>query len=250
MRSVRPGTGQLQLKLVAMLQLRKVAKSFHRRPVLKDISLSLSEGERLFLVGLNGSGKTTLLKIMAGVMRPEQGSGQLDDLPLFTPDGSWRRSVAYLGHHAGLYPSFSARDNLKLVQKLRRLPWDEQRFMELLDRYGLQGRESEPVQVYSEGMLRRLGLVRLSLTHWQVALLDEPGSALDVDGTALLSQAMTDWQREGRSLLFTSHDVAWGAEMADRSLLLAAGVIASELTQPDETAIRAALAGAGPAGVG
>lgn len=229
---------------MAVLQLREVAKAFHRRPVLRDISLSLGAGERLFLIGRNGSGKTTLLKIMAGVMRPEKGRGDLDGQPLFTSDGAWRRSVAYLGHQAALYPSFSARENLKLVLKLRNLPWDEDRFLELLDLYGLQGRESDPVRVYSEGMLRRLGLVRLAMTDWQVALLDEPASALDIDGIGLLTTAMTGWQAEGRSLLFTSHDIAWGAAMADRWALLSGGVIAAQQSAPDEQSIAAALAGA------
>ncbi len=196
------------------------------------------------LIGRNGSGKTTLLKIMAGVMRPERGRGDLHGQPLFTSDGAWRKSVAHLGHQAALYPSFSARENLKLVLKLRRLPWNEDRFQELLDLYGLQGRSSDPVGIYSEGMLRRLGLIRLAMTDWQVALLDEPATALDMDGIELLTTAMNLWQAEGRSLLFTSHDIAWGAGMADRWALLSGGVIAAEQSAPDEQSIRTALAAA------
>ena len=196
------------------------------------------------LIGRNGSGKTTLLKIIAGVMRPERGRGELNGRPLFTSDGAWRKSVAHLGHQAALYPSFSARENLKLVLKLRRLPWNEDRFQELLDLYGLQGRSSDPVGIYSEGMLRRLGLIRLAMTDWQVALLDEPATALDMDGIELLTTAMNLWQAEGRSLLFTSHDIAWGAAMADRWALLSGGAIAEEQSAPDEQSIRTALAAA------
>ena len=229
---------------MAVLQLREVAKAFHRRPVLRDISLSLDAGERLLLIGRNGSGKTTLLKIIAGVMRPERGRGELNGRPLFTSDGAWRKSVAHLGHQAALYPSFSARENLKLVLKLRRLPWNEDRFQELLDLYGLQGRSSDPVRIYSEGMLRRLGLIRLAMTEWQVALLDEPATALDMDGIELLTTAMLGWQAEGRSLLFTSHDIAWGAAMADRWALLSGGAIAEEMSAPDGQSIRTALSAA------
>ncbi|MCH8328161.1 MAG: heme ABC exporter ATP-binding protein CcmA [Candidatus Marinimicrobia bacterium] len=229
---------------MALLQLREVAKAFHRRPVLQDLSLTLNAGERLFLIGRNGSGKTTLLKIMAGVMRPEKGRGDLNGQPLFTSDGAWRSAVAYLGHRPALYPSFSARENLKLALKLRRKPWDETRFMELIGHYGLQGRESDPVRVFSEGMLRRLGLIRLTLTDWQVALLDEPASTLDIDGAELLTAAMNRWQADGRSLLFTSHDIAWGAAMADGWALLSQGAIGPRQSAPDEQSIREALSAA------
>ena len=228
---------------MVILKIREVSKAFHRRPVLRNISLTLVAGERLFLVGRNGCGKTTLLKILAGVMRPEGGSGELNGHSLFGPDGAWRNSIAYLGHQPNLYPSFSARDNLKLVLKLGHQSWDEEQFQQLLDRYGLAGREVEPVRVFSEGMLRRLGLIRMAMADWQVGLMDEPGSALDIDGVELLNEAMSGWQRQGRTLFFTSHDTQWGANMSDRCVLLSGGVLSREISAPDPAAVHALLSG-------
>ena len=209
-----------------------IAKSFHLRAVLKDVTFSLENGEAVLLLGRNGSGKTTLLNILAGVMRPERGTAQLNGHSLFSSDGNWRRYMVHLGHRAGLYPAFTARENLRLCLRLRRDRWDEEAFQHLLGRYGLRGRGNDPIRIYSEGMLQRLGLIRLELTSWQVAFLDEPTSALDVDGTAVLQTTMDRWRSQGRSVLFTSHDMAWGAARASRALLLADGIIAEEITDP------------------
>lgn len=224
-----------------IITLNQVAKSFYLRPVLRSVSLDIRPGEGLFLAGRNGSGKTTLLKIMAGVMRPEGGSGVIGDHPLFTSDGRWRGSLCYLGHHPNLYPSFTATENVRLALRLRGQAWNQLRFDQTMERFGLGGRENEPIRAYSEGMLRRLGLVRLELSDWKLALLDEPGSALDIEGVELLSATLRAWQKNGRAILFTSHDVAWGAATADRCLYLAEGGIAAELEQPQADQVSALL---------
>ena len=209
-----------------------IAKSFHLRAVLKEVTFSLENGEAVLLLGRNGSGKTTLLNILAGVMRPERGSAQLNGHPLFSSDSTWRSHMVHLGHRAGLYPAFTARENLRLCLRLRRERWDEEAFQAQLARYGLRGRGNDPIRIYSEGMLQRLGLIRMELTNWQVAFLDEPTSALDVDGTAVLQATMERWRSDDRTALFTSHDMSWGAARASRALLLKDGIIAEEITDP------------------
>lgn len=185
------------------------------------------------LVGRNGCGKTTLLRILAGIMRPEWGSATLGGKALFTTDSSWRRDMVYLGHRPNLYPAFSARENLQLSVELRRQTWDEQSFQALLERYELVGREHDPIRVYSEGMLQRLGLIRLELAEWRLALLDEPSSALDVEGEELLKSTIAGWKSQGRSVFFTSHDLHWGAGCADRAVFLDEGTISQQLDHPN-----------------
>lgn len=174
-------------------------------------------------------------------MRPEAGTGQLNGQSLFTTDSRWRKGMVYLGHRPALYPAFTARENLKLSVRLRRQPWDEGMFQSLLKRYGLAGREDEPVRVYSEGMLQRLGLIRLGMVPWQLALLDEPSSALDVDGAQLLSETLKHWRSLTRTVFLTSHNMEWGAEQADRALYLAQGRISAELDSPTEKQLIAQL---------
>ncbi len=211
-----------------------ISKSFHLRPVLRDVSFSLAAGEAVLLAGRNGSGKTTLLRILAGIMHPENGTASLNGRPLFTAGSAWRRDMVYLGHHPNLYPAFTARENLMLSTRLRGQAWDKKAFQTLMDRYGLAGREGEPVRVYSEGMLQRLGLIRLELATWRLALLDEPATALDVDGAELLSETMARWRSQGRTVFFTSHDLGWGVARADRALLLSRGIIARDVAAPGE----------------
>lgn len=211
----------------------RIAKSFHRHPVLQEVSFSLSEAEVVILIGRNGCGKTTLLRILAGIMRPEGGRANLRGKALFTTDSSWREDMVYLGHRPNLYPAFSARENLRLSVSLRGQAWDEQTFQALLARYELTGRENDPIQVYSEGMLQRLGLIRLELATWKLALMDEPSSALDVKGEDLLKSTIAGWRSQGRTVFFTSHDLTWGAACADRAILLDNGTITERLEHPD-----------------
>ncbi len=221
--------------MYSLLNVKGVCKSFHLHPVLREASFSLAAGETVLLFGRNGCGKTTLLRILAGIMRPEKGTARLNGLPLFTTDSRWRRDMVYLGHRPNLYPTFTARENLMLSTRLRRQVWDEAAFQTLLARYGLAGHEGEPVRVYSEGMLQRLGLIRLELASWRLALLDEPSTALDVDGAELLSETMVRWRSGGRTMLFTSHDLGWGVARADRAFLLSRGIIAEDVSTPKET---------------
>ncbi len=107
------------------------------------------------------------------------------------------------------------------------------------------GRENEPVRVYSEGMLQRLGLIRLELASWRVALLDEPSAALDVDGTQVLGEAVARWHSQGRTVFFTSHDLGWGAARADRALLLSGGIISKEVASPAEKELVSYMSGEG-----
>ena len=235
MRELRAGSAQLApIAVAALLTAERLSKSFHLRPVLKNLSLSLETGEVVLLFGRNGSGKTTLLSILAGIMRPGAGTASLNGMPMFTTDSRWRHGIAFLGHRPGLYPQFTARENLTLCLRLRGQRWDEPEFVARMAHFGLAGRENDPIQVYSEGMLQRLGLVRLALSHWQVALLDEPSSSLDVDGQNSLAEAMRHWRAQDRTVLFTSHHLGWGAARADRALLLEGGALQEDLPQPHE----------------
>ena len=222
----------------------QIGKSFHLRPVLRNVSFSLRAGESILLFGHNGCGKTTLLRILAGLMRPEKGKATLNGKPLFTSESSWRKDMVYLGHRPSLYPAFTARENLMLSIQLRGQVWEEERFLSLLTGYGLADRQYEPVAVYSEGMVRCLDLIRLELVSWQVALLDEPSAALDVNRTNLLGESIERWRSQGKIVFFTSHDLGWGAAQASRAVLLRQGVIARDIVAPAEGDLVSCLSGA------
>ena len=232
---LRAGPAQLAtVAMAALLTAERLSKSFHLRPVLKNLSLSLETGEAVLLIGRNGSGKTTLLSILAGIMRPGAGTASLNGMPMFTTDSRWRHDMAFLGHRPGLYPKFTARENLRLCLRLRGQPWDEPEFISRMAHFGLAGREDEPVRFYSEGMLQRLGLVRLALSQWQVALLDEPSSSLDVDGLNSLAEAIRRWRDQDRTVFFTSHHLGWGAAQADRALRLDGGALQADRPRPHD----------------
>jgi len=200
-----------------------IGKSFHLRPVLKDVSFSLAAGETVLLFGRNGSGKTTLLRILAGIMRPEKGTARLNGSLLFTADSRWRRDMVYLGHQPNLYPAFTARENLMLSVRLRGQAWDEETFRALLTCYGLAGREHEPVLVYSEGMLQRLGLRRRERAAWRLARLDEPSAALAPNLAATIFERIVAINASGVAILIVEQNAKESLKVSDRGYVLASG---------------------------
>jgi ABC-type multidrug transport system ATPase subunit len=209
-----------------------IAKSFHHKRVLKSISFQLNSGERTVLIGPNGVGKTTLLKILAGIMRPDKGTGSLNDLPMFTDDARHRNDMILWAHQALFYPAFTAMENLRFFFELRSDIVSNEQIEREFVKYDLHRHKSEPVRIYSAGMLQRLTMIKLTLSSWKLALMDEPTSALDISGLKQLDHLFETWSNEGRSLLFSTHDIQWAEKHSDRVIGIRNGKVELEKSTP------------------
>ncbi|NQU68094.1 MAG: ABC transporter ATP-binding protein [Candidatus Marinimicrobia bacterium] len=215
-----------------ILSVQHVAKSFHHKKILKDVSFQLSGASASVLIGPNGVGKTTLLKTLAGVMRPDSGEAHLVSLPLFTENFSHRKHLIYWSHQSLFYPAFSGMENIRFFLSLRNQSIHDQKIIEQLDYFGLLPQINDPVRIYSAGMLQRLTMIKMILSDWKLALMDEPTSALDVDGLDHLNHLMKQWKEDGRALLFSTHDIGWAESWADTALCIRNGVIEQEISSP------------------
>ena len=184
-----------------ILKVENLSKTFNHRIILNDVSFSMVAGDCTALLGPNGSGKTTLLKLLSGVMKPQKGSGSLFSQPLFKANYKYRIHLIYLGHAPMLYPALTVIENLRFFFQIRREIVLLSEIQESLDEFGLLEQSNEPVRNFSAGMLQRLDLVRLKLSNWQLALLDEPNSALDQEGLQILNTLLLNWKSQGKSIL-------------------------------------------------
>ena len=208
-----------------MLSIQNVKKQFGYRPVLRDVSLKIKDGEFLGLVGPNGSGKSTLLRIVVRVVSCDGGSISWNGNSILNAGADQRRPLLYLGHEPGFYPPLSAAENLFLIAKLYGLEPSRADVEKHLSEVGLDPARSGPIREFSRGMLQRLALAKALTIPWELLLLDEPTTGLDKQGKSMLSQLIETWRKKDRSLLLVSHDEEWLSSHCDRVVQLCNGRI-------------------------
>ncbi|WP_347241271.1 ATP-binding cassette domain-containing protein [Thermus sp.] len=187
-----------------LLRLQGVSKRFGRDWVIRGLDLEVRRGEAVALLGPNGSGKTTLLRLMAGLLKPTRGQVERRGRPLFLPN-----PPAFHRH-------LTAREHLLFDLAFHGVGGD---WKGALERFGLP--QDLPLAAFSSGMKKRLALARLLLLRPDLWLLDEPETALDQEGRALLLETLREAQKEAAVVLAT-HDRALAEAVADRAVWLGA----------------------------
>jgi len=158
-----------------------VERRYGERRVLRDVSFELPRGGALVVTGPNGAGKTTLLRLLVGLAVPSRGT---IEIPLD------RARLGFVGHEPLVYRELTAVENLDLFGRLYRVSERRERIGMLLERFGLWDARGERVSTFSRGMTQRLALCRALLHEPELLVLDEPHSALDTQGAALLDEEL------------------------------------------------------------
>ncbi|MCZ7589251.1 MAG: ABC transporter ATP-binding protein [Gaiella sp.] len=173
-------------------------KRYGTRAVLRDVSFGVEPGGVLVVTGPNGSGKTTLLRLLVGLAAPSRGSLEI---------AVDRRRIGFVGHESLVYRDLTALENLDLYGRLYRVGERRERIGMLLERFGLWEARRLRVSAYSRGMTQRLALCRALLHQPELVVLDEPHSALDTEGAALLDEELTTLAAAGdHTLVVATHE--------------------------------------------
>lgn len=211
-----------------VIEAEKLSKTFAWTPVLSGVSCRIGRGEVVGIFGQNGAGKTTLLRLFATLLKPSAGT-----LKLFhhdPQDAQVRRRVGFLGHESFLYPDLTPIENLTFYGRAYGLPQLPTRIDAALERVGLREWGHTPVRTFSRGMEQRLGLARALFHDPDLLLLDEPDTGLDRQGTVLLRAVLSQTHAQGKTVVLTTHDFAFGLAVCTRALILHGGVIAWQST--------------------
>jgi heme ABC exporter ATP-binding subunit CcmA len=191
-----------------------LSKRFGTVRALTRACLQVDTGETVAILGPNGSGKTTLLRLIAGLLRPTEGSVLVDGATPLTV----RARIGYLGHEPYLYPHLSAEENLAFYARLYDV--DRSRATRLLSVVGMSHKRGTQVKDLSRGETQRVALARALLHDPEYLLLDEPFTALDESMAAALPTMIS---RTGRTTLVASHQMERAKAMAVRTVHLANG---------------------------
>lgn len=204
---------------MSKLEVRNVSKAFEDKSVLEDISIHLNKGELVSLLGVSGSGKTTLFNVISGLLKPDHGSVWLDGTDITGEPGH----ISYMLQKDLLLPFRTIEDNVALPLIIKGMSKKEAREKagELFEEFGLAGTEKKYPTQLSGGMRQRAALLRTYMFSQNVALLDEPFSALDT----ITKSAIHDWyldvmEQIQLSTLFITHDIDEAILLSDRIYLL------------------------------
>ena len=213
------------------LEIKHVSKSFDGLPVLEDVSLELNRGELVCLLGVSGGGKTTLFNIISGLLTPDAGQVLLDGRDITGRPGS----ISYMLQKDLLLPYRTILDNAALPLILKGTGKHQARAeaAKLLPQFGLEGTGHKYPAQLSGGMRQRAALLRTYLFSQDVALLDEPFSALDTITKSTIHRWYLDvMERIRLSTLFITHDIDEAILLSDRIYLLSGqpGRITAELS--------------------
>ena len=195
----------------ALIRVNALEKRYGTKRVLRDVTFEVIRGSALVVTGPNGAGKTTLLRLLSGLTAPTRGSLDV---------GLDRSRLGFLGHEPLLYRELTALENLDLYGRLYRVPERRERIGMLLERFGLWDARGQRVAALSRGMTQRLALCRALLHDPELLILDEPHSALDTDGAALLDDELAARAGHG-TLVVATHDPARLERLETATLALA-----------------------------
>ncbi len=168
------------------------------------LALSIFGGQALQITGPNGSGKTTLMRSICGLTRAERGEIFWRGARVDGPVIPFLSEILYLGHENGLKLELSAVENLRALMGIAGRPKNVSPEQGLA-RLGLGDLARRPVRTLSSGQRRRVALARTTLVDASLWLFDEPFTALDDDGMALVNRLIDEHLAAGGALLFTSH---------------------------------------------
>ena len=208
--------------LEQVLQVEGLTKTFGQRTVVNDISFDVKRGEMFGYLGPNGSGKTTTIRIALNIIRPNDGSVNILGSP---PERSILKRVGYLPEERGLPRKFRVLDAIRYLGSLKGLTSTEaeDRGTELLRRMNLYEHRNKKVENLSRGMTQLVQFVTAILHNPEFIVLDEPFAGLDPLNVELMKEMLSERQRAGATIMFSTHIMSDVEELCQRVALIAEG---------------------------
>ncbi len=211
------------------LRIERLRKSFRKKLVIRDVTMSLNRGEVVALLGPNGSGKTTCFYSIAGLVFPEAGSVSIDGqdvttLPMYRRA---RLGIGYLPQEMSIFRGLSVEDNILAVLDitLRDRHKARERLEELLSDFSVEHLRRAPALALSGGERRRVEIARCLAADPKYLLLDEPFAGVDPISVGDIRNLVADLKKRGIGVLITDHNVRETLEIVDRAYILHEGQV-------------------------
>jgi ABC-2 type transport system ATP-binding protein len=205
-----------------MIAAQHLSKKFGKREVLKDLGFFIQQGETVGVVGPNGAGKSTLLKIIATIMPATNGSLQVSGLDAKKEMKSIRKKIGYVPQEIALYNELTARENLRFFAKLANCK-SKMLWMKRCEEWKLAEHLDKKVKHLSGGNQRKLNILVALLHDPEILILDEPTVGIDITAKQEIVNDLRQLGREGKTILYSSHDAQELESLCTSFLILKEG---------------------------
>lgn len=221
----------LEKGVMQMLEFKNVGKKFKNTEVLKNISMTIQDGEFVVFIGPSGCGKTTTLKMINRLIVPSQGKILLNGKDILKEDViQLRRNMGYVIQQTGLFPHMNVQENIEVIAKLEHVDASArvQKTKELMDMVGLDFEEYAkryPAEL-SGGQQQRVGVARAFALNPDIIVMDEPFSALDpITRSSLQDELLLIQENVKKTIVFVTHDMDEAIKIADRICIMNDGQV-------------------------
>ncbi len=223
---------------MAILEARNLAKAYGKRPIVKDVSMSVKQGEIVGLLGPNGAGKTTCFYMIIGLVNQDSGTITIDkdDITALPMHGRARRGLGYLPQEPSVFRKLSVEDNILAILETRRelsRQQRQQRLEELMHEFHISHLAKSLGMSLSGGERRRVEIARALAANPQFILLDEPFAGVDPISVTDIKNIIRHLRDSGIGVLITDHNVRETLDICEHAYIIGEGHVIAEGTTED-----------------
>ena len=213
-----------------MIQVQGLSKSFGKVNAVKDVSFAAADGQITGLLGPNGAGKSTTLRMLYTLLKPDEGTAQVDGYDARQSPLEVQKRIGVLSDARGLYTRLTSRENIRYYGRLHGLGGEtlEHQINSLLALLDMQSIADRKTDGFSTGEKLKVALARTLVHNPKNVLLDEPTNGLDVMSTRAIRQFIQRLREEGKCVLFTSHIMQEVAALCDHIVIISHGEVPAD----------------------
>ncbi|SHI16370.1 ABC transporter ATP-binding protein [Clostridium intestinale] len=208
-----------------IIQIKGLKKSYKDVEVLKGVDFEVETGGIFALLGSNGAGKTTMIRIMATLLKADEGSIVINGFDIEKNPAEIRASISLTGQFAAIDEILTGRENLQMIAKLRHLKNPNQVADELINRFGMKEAADRRVGTYSGGMKRRIDISMSLVGNPKIIFLDEPTTGLDPEARLEVWKIIKELSAAGTTVFLTTQYLEEAEQLADKIAILHWGKI-------------------------
>jgi len=210
-----------------MIKIENLNKNYGEKQVIHNINLEIKKGELCGFIGPNGAGKTTIMKILTCLLKPGLGNVYIKNFSVIDSPIDVKRHIGYLPENSSLYEDMTINQYLEFFSEIYGMnkKISKKRILELLNDLGLNERADENISSLSNGMKRKVAIIRAILHDPEVLIFDEPTVNLDPITSSSVRKFMKELQRKGKTIFFSTHNLYEVESICERIVMINKGKI-------------------------